>query len=65
MQVWRNKKTNDLYVITGHCINRTNAQDGQSMVQYKKVNDDIGKEISVREENEFLEKFDFCYVVNL
>ena len=51
---FQNKKTKGIYkVLYEEAINCTNAQDGQIMVIYTN-----GKEVFVREQKEFQEKFD-------
>lgn len=52
--MYLNKKTGNLYrVLTSEATNKTNANDGQSMVVYT----DHSGEIYVREKSEFDEKF--------
>ena len=53
---YKNNKTGDLYEVIEFAINATNAQDGQEMVIYKKVDKD---QKFVREKNEFFEKFTY------
>lgn len=54
--IWRNKKKGTLYKVVGKCINCTNAQDGQLMIMYESLGDD--NLTFVREEKEFIEKFE-------
>lgn len=55
MQIWRHKKTENLYKVLGKVLDCTNATEGRIMVVYTK--DDTEKTFA-REENEFLEKFE-------
>lgn len=55
---YKNNKNGNMYVVIHPDItNCTNANDGQKMVLYNKVDDRYGKEPYVRETNEFLQKF--------
>lgn len=53
--IYKNKKTGNLYRIVDFAINATNAQDGQRMVCYAPANSD--DYLYVREINEFEKKF--------
>lgn len=53
--MWKNKKTGELYRIEAFITNTTNAQDGQRMVLYYKERNEYT--MFAREENEFYEKF--------
>lgn len=56
-EVWKNKKTEKEYRGLGTVVNATNAEDGQVMVLYR---DRGGDQRYVREQKEFLEKFEQC-----
>lgn len=61
MIIWQNNKTKELYnVIKATGINTTNAQDGQSMVEYYSVDDKGLIQPFYREITEFREKFSYC-----
>lgn len=55
---FKNNKNGGIYTaeLFG-AINSTNAQDGQVMVVYSKMEEGVGRSIFVREEKEFYEKF--------
>lgn len=53
MNLWKNKKNQELYSVIGTLINATNSNDGEKMVLYSKNN-----KYFVREYNEFLLKFE-------
>ncbi|MGL6114083.1 MAG: hypothetical protein ACRC1R_03495 [Cetobacterium sp.] len=53
MNLWKNKKNQELYLVIGTLINATNSNDGEKMVLYSKNN-----KYFVREYNEFLLKFE-------
>jgi hypothetical protein len=55
--MYKNKKTGNLYGVLGEAINSTNAQNGQIMVSYFTLDENVEYKIFVREKNEFLEKF--------
>ena len=61
--LWKHTKTSNLYVIFYLATNCTNAQDGQSMVIYRRSNPNLSSDISfkyfVRELEEFKQKFEF------
>lgn len=60
---WKHLKTGNLYTIFNLATNCTNAQDGQSMVIYRRHNPEMSADISfkyfVRELEEFKQKFEF------
>lgn len=61
MDLFRNKKTGQLYVKLREAVNATNAQDGQKMILYAQVwksGDVEAKPLYVREAGEFNEKFE-------
>ncbi|WP_426711374.1 hypothetical protein [Cetobacterium sp. SF1] len=53
MNLWKNKKNQELYLVIGTLINATNSNDGEKMVLYSKNN-----KYFVREYDEFLLKFE-------
>lgn len=53
----RNRKTGSIYEMMGFVRNATNAQDGQRMQLYRLRGTDL---LYVREESEFLTKFEPC-----
>jgi hypothetical protein len=56
--IWENKKTKKFYELKGKVVNTTNAQDDQVMVLYSPLNTISEPDKFVREENEFLKKFE-------
>lgn len=56
--IYKNKKTGNYYVVLGTAINATNAQDGQVMVRYRDANATEGDSEYVREQEEFMVKFE-------
>lgn len=65
--LWKHTKTGNLYVIFYLATNCTNAQDGQSMVIYRRSNPNLSSSIDfkyfVRELEEFKQKFEFISAV--
>lgn len=58
MKLWRNKKNQKIYkIVIGRVINATNNNAGQAMVLYK-LYESYDTPHYVREEKEFLEKFE-------
>jgi hypothetical protein len=51
---FKNIKTKVIYTHKGHCINATNANDGQLMILYEASNGDL----FAREASEFNSKFE-------
>ena len=54
LPLYQNIKTGHKYELVGGCINRTNAQDGQRMILYRRVGE---SELHCREITEFYGKF--------
>jgi hypothetical protein len=54
LPLYQNIKRGTVYEIIGGCVNRTNAQDGQRMILYRRVGE---TEIQSRETHEFYRKF--------
>ena len=52
-----NKKKQTVYELIDFCINATNEQDGQRMILYKRIEEDM-PQLYVRSETEFFEKFE-------
>lgn len=52
-----NKKKQIVYELIDFCINATNEQDGQRMILYKRIEEDM-PQLYVRSETEFFEKFE-------
>ena len=53
--IWQNNKNRNKYLVTGTRTNCTNAQDGETMVEYE--SNDGAK--YTRELSEFIDKFKF------
>ena len=56
MTCYKNKKTGKTYMLLAHAIDSTNERNGLSVIIY--CPDDDGNSIYVREESEFMEKFE-------
>ncbi len=55
---WKNKKTGDLYEVTGTRINSTNDRNGEIMVEYQREVSLDNHNRFIREINEFQQKFE-------